>query len=207
MKIREGLFITFEGGEGAGKTTLIHCIAHQLAAQGYEMVKTREPGSTHLGEQIRELLLHSPDPIVPKAELFLFLAARVQHIQEVILPALATGKIVLCDRFNDSTIAYQGIARELGMSRVAELCTYACDELKPHRTFYLDLDPNIGLMRAKQEHLIDRFESEGLEFHQRLRQAFLDLQQREPERIRLLDASLSAEVVCAEAMQYIKLLL
>jgi dTMP kinase len=150
----KALFITFEGGEGAGKTTLIDSIARQLAASHYYVVKTREPGGTHLGEHVRTLLLHdhTDQPLSSYAELFLFLAARAQQLDEVIRPALEERKIVLCDRFNDSTIAYQGIARGLGLEQVAELCGLVCRETQPHLTFYLDIDPSLGLARAKREH-------------------------------------------------------
>ena len=118
--MKKGIFVTFEGGEGAGKTTLIETIAAQLEKSGFSVLKTREPGGTSLGEEIRHALLkHRDEPISPYAELCLFLASRSQHIREVIIPALNRGKAVLCDRFNDSTIAYQGAARGLGMDRVA----------------------------------------------------------------------------------------
>ena len=203
---RKALFVTFEGGEGAGKTTLINSVARQLATQNLYVVKTREPGSTHLGERLRELLLNqaSEQPLSPFAELFLFLAARAQHIQEVVRPALEEGKIVLCDRFNDSTIAYQGIARGLGEERVADLCSFVCQGLKPDLTFYLDIDPSVGLMRAKREHPTDRIESEDLDFHRQIREAFLLLAKKERDRIHVLDASQSPEIVCAEALDYVR---
>src|SRR5260221_14604324 len=135
-----GLFITFEGGEGAGKTTLIEEIARQLASEGYSVLKTREPGGTKLGEHIRAILLQHTEPVSPYSELCLFLASRAQHILEVIGPALEAKKIVLCDRFNDSSIAYQGAARGLGMDKGAEFCEFISQVLQPNLTLYLDLE-------------------------------------------------------------------
>lgn len=197
----KGLFITFEGGEGAGKTTLIHCLGKLLAEQGHPILQTREPGGTKLGEEIRALLLASNRTLSSRAELFLFLAARAQHIQEIIQPAIQKGTIVLCDRFNDSTIAYQGVARGLGAEKVAEYCDFACDGLRPDLTFYLDIDPSIGLTRAGKEHPKDRIESESLAFHTSIRHAFHQLQQKNRDRIYLLDASQPPEQVCSEALK------
>lgn len=197
LPMRRSLFVSFEGGEGAGKTTLIDSLARQIAARGHHVIKTREPGGTYLGEHVRTLLLDQRE-LSPYAELFLFLAARAQHLQEVIRPALEERKIVLCDRFNDSTVAYQGMGRGLGEEKVAELCRYACQELEPDVTFYLDIDPKQGLMRARRDHPTDRIESEGVEFHKRIREAFLGMKQK---RIHFIDASQSPETVCAEAMK------
>jgi dTMP kinase len=207
--LHRGLFITFEGGEGAGKTTLIEEAARQLASDGYFIVKTREPGSTHLGEHIRSLLLeHSYlNPLSAYSELCLFLAARAQHIEEVILPALEDRKIILCDRFNDSTIAYQGVARKLGADKVAQFCQFVCHGVQPQLTLYLDIDPAIGLARARREQLPDRIESEGLAFHQQIREAFLAIHARDPRRFVLLDAAQTPVLVFAEAMKRIYSLL
>ncbi len=210
--LRQGVFITFEGGEGAGKSTLIEQVASQLASQGYHVVKTREPGSTFLGEHIRSLLLdHSERVVSPYSELCLFLAARAQHIQEVITPSLEQRKIVLCDRFNDSTIAYQGAARGLGLEKVEHVCNFICQGVQPHLTLYLDIDPAIGLSRARGdspqkigEHDLDRIESEGIEFHRLIREAFREIHEKDPTRFRLLDASRPQPVVTAEAMQAIR---
>src|SRR6187431_1687241 len=148
--MKRGIFITIEGGEGAGKTTLIESLYQHLLGLGREVLKTREPGGTPLGEEIRKILLHSTGPVSPYAELSLFLASRAQHISELIAPALAAGKVVLCDRFNDSTIAYQGMARGLGMEEVAAVCRFICAGLEPQLTLYLDIDPAVGLSRAKK---------------------------------------------------------
>ena len=192
------LFVTFEGGEGAGKTTLIQQIVHELTSRNLAFVTTREPGGTPLGEEIRRLLLE-PSTLSPYAELSLFLASRAQHIAQVIRPALSEKKIVLCDRFNDSTIAYQGAARGLGVEKVSEFCAFISQNLEPDLTFYLDLDPHIGLTRIEQRSK-DRIEAETLSFHTAIRQAFHDLAKRYPRRLRLLDASKAPSQVFQDAM-------
>lgn len=191
-------FITFEGGEGAGKTTLIKICEDTLRSWGYEVVKTREPGGSLLGNEIRNWLLTRNENIKigDKAELLMFLAARAQHIEELIAPAIAKGKIVLCDRFNDSTIAYQGVGRGLGLDFVKNLCLTVCGKTLPDLTFFLDVDPLLGLKRTKRtakEHSaageVDRIESEKIEFHQQVRKAFADIAAAEPTRFITIDAS------------------
>ncbi len=207
-----GVFITFEGGEGAGKSSLIEEVARQLASDGIQVVKTREPGSTHLGEHIRALLLnHTTHEVSPYAELCLFLAARAQHLREVIVPSLEKRKVILCDRYNDSTIAYQGAARGLGMQRVEEFCEFICQGVQPHLTLYLDIDPAEGLARARGsspqiagERGYDRIEVEGIAFHSKIRKAFREIHEKDPSRFHFLDASQKKEVVCAEAMKLIR---
>ncbi len=202
-----GFFITFEGGEGAGKTTLITQIAHELTSRGYTIVRAREPGGTELGEQIRDLLLHKKGNVSPYSELCLFLASRAQHITEVIGPALQKGYVVLCDRFNDSTIAYQGAARGLGMENVAEFCNFISQGLEPNLTFYLDVSPEDGLARALKDRPQDRIESEALSFHQKIREAYKIIHTQHPKRLQLLDASKPAVDVFANAMNSINHLL
>lgn len=205
-------FITFEGGEGAGKTTLIHYLEHELRSRGISTVKTREPGGTPFGDQVRRWLLEHREGIRidAKAELLLFLAARAQHIEEVIAPAVESGKVVLCDRFNDSTIAYQGAARGLGVPWVQSLCSIVCGSVQPTLTFYLDVDPQIGLKRTrsvgKQEApsgQYDRIESETLVFHQRVRDAFLAIAKAEPQRVIVIDANRPQEEVMREALCFL----
>lgn len=207
------LFISFEGGEGAGKTTLIDGIEQELRNQGFDVVKTREPGGTLLGEHVRQLLLDAKStiPVGSNAELLLFLAARAQHIEEVIHPALEKGKIVLCDRFNDSTVAYQGAARGLGVERVHTLCSLVCGDVVPSLTLYLDVDPKIGLSRAKQvvkefadAGEADRIESQKISFHQKVRKAFLDMAKNEPERFHCIDANQPIAKVLQEALKIIQ---
>jgi len=199
-----GLFITFEGGEGAGKTTLIDRILKTLQEERQDVFKTREPGGTPLGEEIRSLLLHQMRPLSPFAELALFLASRAQHIDEAILPALRSGKIVLCDRFNDSSIAYQGMARGLGMDKVEAACRFFCHGLEPHLTLYLDIDPEIGLSRAKKERAQDRIEAEDIAFHAKIREGYHAIHKQEPKRFRLLDASRTPEQVFHEAIAIVR---
>jgi dTMP kinase len=207
------MFITFEGGEGAGKTTLINQIEHYLTAADYVVVKTREPGGSALGDLIRQWLLNSNSrvKIGNKAELFLFLAGRAQHIDEVIRPALSEGKTVLCDRFNDSTIAYQGYARNFGMDIVENFCNFVSCEIHPLLTFYLDINPQIGLGRTKgisKDHApsgtVDRIEGEQLEFHRRVRQGFLTIAAQNPERMAILNASQPQEAVFQQAIQVLE---
>ena len=214
--LHRGIFVTFEGGEGAGKTTLIDEAARQLASEGYSIIKTREPGGTHLGEHIRSLLLdHTPEhPLSAYAEVCLFLAARAQHIQEIIAPALEARKIVLCDRFNDSSIVYQGAARGLGMEKVAGFCEFISQGIQPHLTLYLDIDPALGLSRARRDSPevagargYDRIESEGLMFHQKIREAFRALQAKNSHRIVLLDASEPPALIASAAIQRIHAIL
>ncbi len=202
-----GVFLTFEGGEGAGKTTLIEEIARQLASEGYSILKTREPGGTKLGEHVRAILLQKESPVSPYAELSLFLASRAQHIFEVIGPALEANKIVLCDRFNDSSIAYQGIARGLGKEKVAAFCDFISQGLQPQLTLYLDVEPELGLTRVKQGRTHDRIEAEGTLFHAKIREAYLSIHKENPKRFRLLDASLPPARVFEEAMKAIHPLL
>ena len=198
----KGLFITFEGGEGAGKTTLIEGIKQNVSSS-FEVVQTREPGGTKLGEKIRELLLVPQDvSVASRAELALFLASRAQNIQECILPALKAGKMVLCDRFNDSSYAYQGIGRDLGLEEVQRVANFFCQDLVPDLTFYLDLDPNVGFKRVNSRSL-DRIESEKITFHQKVREAYHLLAKQEPNRLHILNANQSPEDVLSAAMQHI----
>lgn len=208
----KGHFITLEGGEGAGKSTLMQSLSTELTQRGYNVITTREPGGTHLGQTIREWLLsqHQAEQIFPEAELLLFLADRTQHIHEVILPSLEAGKIVLCDRFNDSTIAYQGYARGLGMDHVGKLCALISGKAIPELTLFLNLSPTAGLERSKRVHKeqspsgeLDRIESEHLHFHEKIQQGFLLLAKREPFRIYTIDAARPAADVFREAVRAI----
>jgi dTMP kinase len=197
----EGLFITIEGGEGCGKTTVCDRLAEALQKRGHPVIKTREPGGVPLSEHLRTLLLNPKEnlPICRKAELLLFLAARVQHLDQSILPALREGKIVLCERFNDSTVAYQGCARGLGIDYVEHLCAFLIDP--PDFTLLLDIDPEEGMRRKKnQRKQADRIEQEDLQFHREVRRGFLFLADESPKRIAVLDAALSLEEVMANAL-------
>ncbi len=202
--LRKHNFISIEGGEGSGKSTLIRRLQEHLNASGTPLVVTREPGGSPLGESIRTLLLQhdSSISIGPMAELLLFLSARAQHLDQLIRPALADGKVVICDRFNDSTIAYQGTARKLDLQKVETLCEMVCEGTLPTLTLFLDIDPLIGLKRAQaSRETMDRMEKETLLFHEQVREAFRVLAERHPERIVTLNAGQSADQVFAEALQ------
>lgn len=205
MPKRKGFFITFEGGDGAGKTTLMEHLCRDLVKRGYSVLKTRAPGGTETGKEIRHLLLHKKDVhLGGLAELLLFLADRAQHVEELILPSLERGEIVLCDRFNDSTIAYQGSARGLTGDLVKDLCHFACKGLEPDLTLYLDLDPKTGFERAhKAGQVLDRIESETLAFHRKIRKAFREIAKKNPGRVIMIDASRSPEEVFTLAKEKI----
>lgn len=197
----QGLLITLEGVEGAGKSTLADAFAARLGEAGHTVIRRREPGGTSLGEAIRAVVL---DPahagscgVSPWAELFLMLAARAQLVHEVIEPELARGHIVLCDRFLDASTAYQGAGRLLGVDTVRALNLQATRGRAPHLTLLLDLDPASG--RSRQAHAPDRMEQESLEFHQKVRAGYLHLAALEPERFAVLDASQPAPRVLEAA--------
>jgi len=200
-------FITFEGGDGAGKSTQIKALESHLKARGRSCVMTREPGGTTLGKLIRQALLEvGKQPITSPAELFLYLADRAQHVQDVILPAIDAGKIVLCDRYTDSTLAYQGYGRGNDLKLLRQLNEFADRRVEPDLTLLLDCPVELGLSRTARRQLKarggegreDRFEREKLEFHQRVRQGFLELARAEPKRFRVIDASRPAEEVARE---------
>jgi dTMP kinase len=190
-----GLFITFEGGEGAGKTTQLQALCAHLRATRRDAVETRDPGGTPIGKQIRSFLLdpaHGATAAV--TELLLYEASRAQLVHEVIRPALAAGRIVLCDRFTDSTVAYQGYGRGLDLELIARLNALAADGLRPDLTFLLDLEPEVGLARVAQRvtqrpERHDRIEGEVLGFHQRVRAGYRAIAAAEPDRVFLLDAT------------------
>jgi len=182
------VFITFEGPEGAGKTTQVNLLAEALRADGRRVVATHEPGGTVLGEDIRRILLAPGGTISPRAEALLFVAARSQLVDEVIRPALARGEIVLCDRFSDSTIAYQAGGRGLARDAIESLITFATGGLEPDLTFLLDLAAAAGLNR-KHGGSRTRLDLENLAFHERVRVMYLDLARRFPDRIVVIDAA------------------
>lgn len=187
------MFITLEGGEGVGKTTQQALLAERLQREGYACVSTREPGGTALGEALRELLLHG-DPLTPLAELLLYAADRAEHVNKVIAPALAVGQVVICDRFTDSTLAYQGYGRGLNLEQIRQLNHLATGGLQPQLTLWLDLAPEVGLARSR---LGDKLEQEHLEFHRRVYRGFQALAAAEPQRIVRIDAEGSLAEVAA----------
>ena len=188
--MKPGILITVEGGEGTGKSTLVESLAAYIRKRGRDVVVVREPGQTVLGERVRALILDQTMQTAPMAELLLFEAARAQLMAEVVEPALAAGKVVLADRFTDSTVAYQGFGRGMGVELVARLNDAVTDARRPDLTLWLDLDPRIGIERARSRSIPDRLESEDIGFHGRVRAGFAHLAQEEPTRIRRLDATL-----------------
>lgn len=189
------MFITFEGGEGSGKTTQIHLLDERLRQLGYAVLTTREPGGTPFGEKLRALLLDVNSPVEPHAELLLYAADRAQHVATLIRPALAAGKIVISDRYADSALAYQGYGRGLDLAALRHIMAFATDGLQPDLTFFLDLDPQQGLARRAQTGKVDRFEAQALDFHQRVREGYLALIAAEPERWVRIDADQPLAVV------------
>ncbi|HEX9803416.1 MAG TPA: dTMP kinase [Gammaproteobacteria bacterium] len=191
-----GRFITLEGSEGSGKSTNLAFIHHYLQQSGIDVVLTREPGGTPLGETIRELLLdHRNNEMAGDTELLLMFAARAQHLHELILPALEAGRWVLCDRFTDATYAYQGAGRGIAEERIALLEEWVQGELRPDLTLFLDLPVAQGLARAGERSAPDRFEREQLDFFERVRQGYLEQAARAPQRYRIVDASQPLEAV------------
>ncbi|MCH7393041.1 dTMP kinase [Acinetobacter dispersus] len=198
------MFISFEGTEGVGKTTLIRKIHQYFEQQGKEVVLTREPGGTPLAEQIRSLLLavNHEEQMSHDTELLLIYAARAQHLQQVILPALAVGKIVLSDRFTDASFAYQCSGRGLSQEKL-QLLNQTFVARMPNITFWLDAPIELGMTRARERGALDRFEQEKLSFFAKVRAGYETLWQAEPERIKRLDATQNADVVFEDALQYL----
>ena len=204
-----GFFISFEGIEGSGKSTQVTLLAQALRSQGYEVVLTREPGGTPVGQVLRRLLLESSSsPLAPGAELLLMLADRAQHVQEVVAPALQANKVVLSDRFMDSTTAYQGYGRGVELTFLARLNAFACSGYMPALTFVLDLPVTEGLRRARQRQgsteTADRFEAESVAFHERVRTGFLEVARAEPQRVHVLDATCPVEVIHQEVLTIVQ---
>lgn len=194
--MRGRLFITLEGGEGAGKTTSLGSVREWLQRAGHEVVVTREPGGTELGERIRDLLLHRQElAISPDTEVLLMFAARAEHLARVIQPALAAGKTVLCDRFTDATYAYQGGGRGVSQARIAALESWVQGDLRPDLTLLLDVPVDLGRERAANARAPDRFEREPDRFFERVRATYLARAAREPGRIRVIDAGRKPEEV------------
>ena len=199
------MFISFEGTEGVGKTTLIRKIHQYFEQQGKEVVLTREPGGTPLAEQIRSLLLavNHEEQMSHDTELLLIYAARAQHLQQVILPALAAGKIVLSDRFTDASFAYQCSGRGLSQEKL-QLLNQTFVAKMPNITFWLDAPIELGMTRARERGALDRFEQEKLSFFAKVRAGYETLWQAEPERMKRLDATQNAELVFEDALNYVK---
>ena len=195
---RLGLFITFEGPDGSGKSTQARLLAERLRHEGYPVLETIEPGGTPISQQIRRILLDPANrELRPITELLLMFAARAQNVEQSVLPALAEGKIVVSDRFTDSSIAYQGAGHRLGWEVVLEVDRIACHGLVPDLTLCIDIDTETGLSRAhsRAQHHEMRYEQQGAEFHQRVRAAYHELAHREPRRFRLIDGRGSPEQI------------
>jgi len=189
--MKKGLFITFEGADGCGKTTQITLLAEYLKSRNIEAIITREPGAKGLGVKIRELLLNYNGEVSPTCESFLFLADRAQHVDCIIKPALESGKVVLCDRHTDSTVAYQGYGRNLDIDKIKNLNNIATGGLKPDFTIVFDIDVETSMQRVGKEK--DRMESSGIEFYKRVRKGFIEIAQMEPNRVKVISAADSIE--------------
>ena len=201
----KGKFITLEGIEGSGKSTQIALLATYLKSLGIRLVLTREPGGTPIGDQVRKILLDPANTALdPKTELLLYAASRAQHLKEVILPHLERSGVVLCDRFADATLAYQGYGRKLDVDLIRMLDRIVCAGLRPDMTILLDIDAAAGVARARGRNDMRgleteaRFENESIAFHERVRQGYLALASQEPERFRIVEASRSLEAIQAE---------
>lgn len=197
-------FITVEGIEGAGKTTCLNLIEQRIRQRDYELLVTREPGGTALGEDLRALLLgHRHEGMADDTELLLMFAARAEHLHERILPALASGSSVLCDRFTDATYAYQGYGRGIDVDRIATLEQWVQGELRPDLTLLMDLPVEIGLDRAGKRSSPDRIESQALEFFERVREGYLKLAAAAPRRYRIVDAAQSLQQVSDQVVSFV----
>ena len=199
----KGIFITFEGGEGSGKTSVIQAIKHKLEQQGHPVTVTREPGGVAIAEQIRAVILDTKNTKMDgRTEALLYAAARRQHLVEVIEPALVRGDVLLCDRFLDSSLVYQGVARGLGIEAVWAINRFAIAEFMPTLTFYLDIEPEIGLARiaANAEREVNRLDLEAIDFHKKIRAGYLQLANDHTARIQVINAAHPLEDVVADVM-------
>lgn len=202
-----GFFITIEGPEGAGKTTVMKDVVEQLQSEGYDLISTREPGGIRISERIRDVILDNDfTEMDGRTEALLYAAARRQHLVEKIVPALSKGKIVLCDRFVDASLAYQGHARGLGIDEVLSINEFAIGKIMPDLTLLFDLDPKIGLDRiAKHDNReMNRLDVESLEFHEAVREGYQEVIKRYPNRIHVIDASKSQEEVTKDVLNVLK---
>lgn len=199
------MFITVEGGEGSGKTTLFHRLAEALAADGVDLVTCREPGGTPIGERLRELLLDpATGPMAPRTEAYLYAAARSELVEAVIRPALERGRTVLCDRFLDSSIAYQGFGLGLGQAEVEAINRPALRGLKPDLTLLIDIPPGDGLSRTAAGRERDRVEGRSVDYHVRVREGFLAIARGDPGRVRVLDGREPPDAVFRQALEAIR---
>ncbi len=200
--MQEGLFITFEGPDGCGKTTQMNLLAQYFEKKGKKVVLTREPGGKGLGEKVREILLNYDGEVSDRCESFLFLADRAQNIDIIVKPAVKQGEIVLCDRHIDSTVAYQGYGRGLDINEINMLNNLATGGKKPDLTLVFDVDVETSMKRVGKEK--DRMESAGIEFHNRVRNGYLELATQEPDRIKVLDATKTIEEIHKKVIEIIE---
>ena len=200
----KGLFISLEGGDGAGKSTQIKNIERFFEDRGCIVVHTREPGGTPIGEKLRDILLDKNNSEMDAVtEMLIYAASRAQHVKEIIMPAIDRGCVVICDRFTDSSVAYQGYGRQLG-GMVAEVNRHATGGLEPDITFWLDIDPEAGKARASRAGSLDRLELERMDFHYRLYEGYKALVNRYPDRIKRIDASKSPDEICADIYTHLE---
>ncbi len=203
--MKKGLFLTIEGCEGSGKTTACHKVIEMLEAEGYEVVYSREPGGSDIAEQIRNVILDLNNTAMdPRTEALLFAASRRQHLVEKIVPALGENKIIICDRFIDSSLVYQGYARGIGMDEIMEINRFAIDNYMPDMTIYFAIDAREGLARIKSRDEINRLDVEQTNFHQKVQEGYELLCKQYPERIKVVDASKDPDTVADSAYQIIK---
>ncbi|WP_339372673.1 dTMP kinase [Paenibacillus elgii] len=204
MHVKRGFFITVEGGEGAGKTSAIDAILEQVKTRGYNVLSTREPGGIPIAEQIRSVVLDRNNTAMdPRTEALLYAAARRQHLAEKVIPALEAGKVVVCDRFIDSSLAYQGYARELGMDEVFAINRFAIGDWMPDLTVFMDVRPEIGLarIRADQGREVNRLDLESMTFHNKVREGYLQVLRQFPERVVRVDAERELDKVLEDIGQ------
>ena len=200
--MKKGLFITLEGADGCGKTTQLNLLKEYLTSRGYEIVVTREPGGKGLGEKLREILLNYDGEVSDRCEAFLYLADRAQNIDTIIKPAINSGKIVLCDRHTDSSVAYQGYGREQNIDNINMLNELAVNGVHPDLTIVFDIDTETSMARVGAEK--DRLVSAGLEFHKRVRNGYLEIAKKNPQRIKVVDASQTIEDVQRDVIKIVE---
>lgn len=200
----KGYFITFEGPDGSGKTTVATAVCEQLQKRGYDVIHTREPGGIGISEKIRNIILDPENTMMDaKTEALLYAASRRQHLVEKVFPAIEEGKIVICERFLDSSLAYQGYGRQLGFDEVLEINLFAIDRTYPDLTVYLDVDEQVGLDRLSDRNFKDRLDQESIDFHHRVAQGYQEVLRRFKDRIRIVDASRGKEEVIEDSLNLI----
>lgn len=204
--MKKGYFVTFEGPEGSGKTTVVNKLYDELKKEGYEVILTREPGGIEISEQIRKVILDvNNTKMDSKTEALLYAAARRQHLVEKVIPAIEEGKIIICDRFVHSSLAYQGVGRGIGVDEVMEINKFAIDSYMPDLTLYFDLDPEVGLERINKnkDREVNRLDKESLDFHYKIRNAYLNFEKDDQNMVKI-DASKSVEEVFENVLKEIK---